>query len=366
MSHAGRHEAVSDVVSGGGVRAAPPRRLSPSTTRAVRDRLHQPGPLPRRAMLAWISDRDGRPRAWVAPLPPDGSPVVEPAWPLPTDGGDDRRRALGRAEAHLVAGRVLAGLPARARRRRAHPRPPGHPGRHRRPRTSPRAPPRSRSAPGRPAGASSASRSSAPAAATAWPASWTCATARRRCSPPGPAAVVCAISGDGMRAVVRVGRRGARRLELFDLRSGRCTELLPGGEATVADARFGITGGQLFVHSDAGGERPALLAVGAQRRRRAVAAAPRRRPRRRRPRPRRAGPGGRPRRAGVERRRPQRGGPARPALRHRRAAALPARRRRHRRRLHPRRRAPCWSATRAPPSRRRSPGSPSTTTTASR
>jgi dipeptidyl aminopeptidase/acylaminoacyl peptidase len=78
----------------------------------------------------------------------------------------------------------------------------------------------------------------------------------------GPAAVVCAISGDGMRAVVRVGRRGARRLELFDLRSGRCTELLPGGAANVADARFGITGGQLFVHSDAGGERPALLAVG--------------------------------------------------------------------------------------------------------
>jgi dipeptidyl aminopeptidase/acylaminoacyl peptidase len=38
--------------------------------------------------------------------------------------------------------------------------------------------------------------------------------------------------------------------------------LLPGGEANVADARFGITGGQLFVHSDAGGERPALLGVG--------------------------------------------------------------------------------------------------------
>ena len=72
----------------------------------------------------------------------------------------------------------------------------------------------------------------------------------------GPAALVCAISGDGMRAVVRVGRRGARRLELFDLRSGRCTELLPGGEANVADARFGITGGQLFVHSDAGASGP--------------------------------------------------------------------------------------------------------------
>jgi dipeptidyl aminopeptidase/acylaminoacyl peptidase len=49
---------------------------------------------------------------------------------------------------------------------------------------------------------------------------------------------------------------------MFDLRSGRCTELLPGGAANVADARFGITGGQLFVHTDAGAERPALLAVG--------------------------------------------------------------------------------------------------------
>ena len=93
----------------------------------------------------------------------------------------------------------------------------------------------------------------------------------------GPAALVCAISGDGMRAVVRVGRRGARRLELFDLRSGRCTELLPGGEANVADARFGITGGQLFVHSDAGGRAARAAGRRAQRRRRAVAAVRRRR-----------------------------------------------------------------------------------------
>jgi dipeptidyl aminopeptidase/acylaminoacyl peptidase len=59
---------------------------------------------------------------------------------------------------------------------------------------------------------------------------------------------------------VRLGPRGARRLELVDLRSGRRTELLPGG-ANVADARFGVTGRQLFVHTDAGRERPALLAV---------------------------------------------------------------------------------------------------------
>ena len=48
----------------------------------------------------------------------------------------------------------------------------------------------------------------------------------------GPAARVCAVSGDGRRAVVRLGRRGARHLELVDLWSGRRTELLPGGDAT--------------------------------------------------------------------------------------------------------------------------------------
>ncbi|OLT02857.1 hypothetical protein BJF90_28230 [Pseudonocardia sp. CNS-004] len=68
------------------------------------------------------------------------------------------------------------------------------------------------------------------------------------------------MSGDGRRAVVRLGPRGARRLELVDLHSGRRTELLPGG-ADVADARFGVTGRQLYVHTDAGRERPGLLAV---------------------------------------------------------------------------------------------------------
>ncbi|MHA6795956.1 prolyl oligopeptidase family serine peptidase [Pseudonocardia bannensis] len=77
----------------------------------------------------------------------------------------------------------------------------------------------------------------------------------------GPAAKVCAISGDGRRVVVRLGRRGARTLELIDLRTGLRTDLLAGGEATVADARFGITGTQLFLHTDAGRERAALLAV---------------------------------------------------------------------------------------------------------
>jgi dipeptidyl aminopeptidase/acylaminoacyl peptidase len=76
----------------------------------------------------------------------------------------------------------------------------------------------------------------------------------------GPAAVVSAVSRDGRIAVVRTGRRGWRGLELIDLWTGRRVELLPGNDATVADARFGVTGSVLYLHTDAGRERPALLA----------------------------------------------------------------------------------------------------------
>src|SRR6185369_12435374 len=41
-----------------------------------------PLPSPDGTLLAWISDRDGRPRAWVAPL---GAEVVRPAVPLDTE-----------------------------------------------------------------------------------------------------------------------------------------------------------------------------------------------------------------------------------------------------------------------------------------
>lgn len=75
----------------------------------------------------------------------------------------------------------------------------------------------------------------------------------------GPAARVCAVSSDGRRAVVRLGRRGARELELVDLRSGLHTPLLPGGGAVVADARFDRT--RLYVHTDAGHDRPVLMAL---------------------------------------------------------------------------------------------------------
>jgi hypothetical protein len=79
----------------------------------------------------------------------------------------------------------------------------------------------------------------------------------------GPAARVCAVDRDGRRAVVRLGPRGDRGLELVDLVTGRRRPLLPGGGALVAEARF--SDGGLTVHTDAGGDRVALLAVDVRR-----------------------------------------------------------------------------------------------------
>jgi hypothetical protein len=66
----------------------------------------------------------------------------------------------------------------------------------------------------------------------------------------GRAARVCAVDRDGRRAVVRLGPRGDRGLELVDLVTGRRQPLLPGGGALVAEARF--SGDGLSVHTDAG------------------------------------------------------------------------------------------------------------------
>src|SRR5919107_5978182 len=63
-----------------------------------------PAPSPDGALLAWISDRDGRPRAWVAPLPPDGAQVVEPDRPLPADG--DVETMSWSPEGHWIACQV--------------------------------------------------------------------------------------------------------------------------------------------------------------------------------------------------------------------------------------------------------------------
>jgi dipeptidyl aminopeptidase/acylaminoacyl peptidase len=255
------HDVVGDVVSGADFAQRRRDRLSAEHDPMLFATAYStPVPSPDGRMVAWISDRDGRPRAWVAALPPDGSPVVEPAWPLPTDGDDggvpcDVQKLTWSPDGYWLACQLAPGGGERTRVRLITPD-------------------------------GTEVQDLAPSAAAVTLGSWSprgrqvgitifgagsgdgvaCLVDVRDGSSTmltsGPAALVCAVSGDGMRAVVRVGRRGARRLEMFDLRSGRCTELLPGGEANVADARFGITGGQLFVHTDAGAERPALLAVG--------------------------------------------------------------------------------------------------------
>jgi dipeptidyl aminopeptidase/acylaminoacyl peptidase len=81
----------------------------------------------------------------------------------------------------------------------------------------------------------------------------------------GPAAQVCSFSPDGRYAVVRVGRRGDRQLMVVHVSSGRATPVLPRAGAhkgaTVADARFSVDGSRLYVHTDAGRRRPALIAL---------------------------------------------------------------------------------------------------------
>ncbi len=210
-----------------------------------------PAPSPDGALLAWISDRDGRPRAWLAPLPVGGRQVVEPERPLPVDGDVE---ALSWSPDGLWIACQTA--PHGGERTRVH-------------LVSPNG---------------AEARDIAPGAAAVTLGVWSptgrqlgvtvfpegagdgqaCLVDLRDGTSTflaaGPAARVCAVSGDGRRAVVRLGPRGARTLELVDLRSGRRTELLPGG-ANIADARFGVTGRQLYVHTDAGRERPALLAV---------------------------------------------------------------------------------------------------------
>jgi dipeptidyl aminopeptidase/acylaminoacyl peptidase len=87
------------------------------------------------------------------------------------------------------------------------------------------------------------------------------ATGRRTLLATGPAAVVCTLSPNGRHAVVRVGRRGTRQLLLVGLNSGRRTALLIEPDATVADARFTADGSTLYLHTDSGLDRPALLGL---------------------------------------------------------------------------------------------------------
>ena len=209
-----------------------------------------PAPSPDGTRLAWIADADGRPRAWLAELSP--GKVAEPDQPL-SDLADVTALAWSPDGAWIA----LQVAPHGGERTGVHLVDP----------------------------ATGEVRDLAPGAAAATLGSWS-PTGRQvgltvfpegsgdgqaclvdvrdgtsTVLAAGPAARVCAVSGDGRRAVVRLGRRGARHLELVDLRTGRRTELIPGGEALIADARFGVTGRQLYVHTDAGRERAALLAV---------------------------------------------------------------------------------------------------------
>ncbi len=209
-----------------------------------------PAPSPDGTRLAWIADADGRPRAWLAEL--KAAEVVEPDRPL-TDLADVTALAWSPDGAWIA----LQVAPNGGERTGVHLVDP----------------------------TTGDVRDLAPGAAAATLGAWS-PTGRQvgltvfpegsgdgqaclvdvrdgtsTVLAAGPAAKVCAVSGDGRRAVVRLGCRGARHLELVDLRTGRRTELIPGGEALIADARFGVTGRQLYVHTDAGRERAALLAV---------------------------------------------------------------------------------------------------------
>lgn len=207
-------------------------------------------PAPDGTALAWISDRTGRPRAWRAALPAGGAPVVEPPHPLVPDLGDVQALSWS-PDGEWLALQLAPGGGERTRVVLV------------------------RSEGGE-------TVEIAPGAAAVTLGVWSPGGYRlgvtvlgdsgdgQACLvdvrdgtstvlAAGPAARVCAVSVDGRRAVVRLGRRGDRGLELVDLRSGLRTPLLPGDGATVAEARFDRD--RLYVHTDAGADRAALLAV---------------------------------------------------------------------------------------------------------
>ena len=213
-----------------------------------------PIPSPDGDLLGWISDRDGRPQVFVAALPPDGEPITEPEFPLMSADAGDVQAISWSPDGVWIACQLAPFGGERTSVRLVTPD-------------------------------GSEVRDIAPGAAAVTLGVWSpggrqlgvtvfpegagdgqaCLIDVRDGTSTvlgaGPAARVCAVSGDGRRAVVRLGRRGTRRLELVDLWTGRRTELLPGGDANLADARFAVTGRQLYVHTDAGRDRPALLAV---------------------------------------------------------------------------------------------------------
>ncbi|HZZ49002.1 MAG TPA: prolyl oligopeptidase family serine peptidase [Pseudonocardia sp.] len=214
---------------------------------------HGGGLSPDGRLLAYISDRDGLPALWIAPMPesaaddadsravhlhtgtgyvrqvswsPDGAWLACQVAPY---GGEDTRVLVLRPDGREL--RELAGGPGVS----------GVLGSWRMDATG--------------LGISEAGQADPePTAFVADPN-----TGRRTRLISGPAATVCSFSPDGRHAVVRVGRRGARELMLVHVVSGRTTPVLPSADATIADARFSVDGSRLYVHTDCGRNRPALL-----------------------------------------------------------------------------------------------------------
>jgi dipeptidyl aminopeptidase/acylaminoacyl peptidase len=225
---------------------------------AAASRVH-PVPSPDGGLLAWISDRDGRPRAFVAPLPADG-PVAEPDRPLDVRVSRGPAAALSpdvTALAWSPDGGWLACqiAPAGGERSRVVLADPRTGDRQEIAPTAAAVTLGAWSPTGRTLGVTIQQEGRGEGAACLVDVRSGASTVLTT----GVAAAVCAIGGDARRAVVRTGPRGARRLELIDLRTGRRTELVRG--ATVAAARFGVTGGTLLLHTDADREHPALLAA---------------------------------------------------------------------------------------------------------
>jgi dipeptidyl aminopeptidase/acylaminoacyl peptidase len=199
--------------------------------------------------LAVVSDRDGTPQVWLSPL-------AQPGEPVRLDTGDDYVRAVTWSpDGEWLCLMTAPGGCERTRVRAL--RPDGAD---------------ARVIAGTPAGMAwigrwqpgghivglSESSVTAPTILNAY--AMDVCSGRRRQLASGPAAAVCAFSHSGRYAIVRVGSRGARRLVFVDTRTGRVVELL-GADATVADARFAPDNQMIYLHTDAGREFAALLAL---------------------------------------------------------------------------------------------------------
>ena len=205
--------------------------------------------------LAVISDRDSTPGVWLIPMAQPG-PMTQPGPPVRLDTGEDYVREVGWSpDGEWLCLTTAPGGGERTLVRALHPDGSD-----------------ARVVAGSAAGVASIGRwqpgghivglaeSSVtdPAALDAYAVD--VCSGRRRQLATGPAARVCTFSHDGRYAVVRLGSRGARRLLLVDTRTSSSAELL-GADATVADARFAPDDRMIYLHTDAGREFAALLAL---------------------------------------------------------------------------------------------------------